>query len=263
MSGKINTPFTSPRVSWVGGSTASILFHAALVLPFIIHFSLKPRETPPAAVMMEYAPEFEVLFVRPELAPGVSQQRKVEQMTRVEITPDKEAPKRLEHPDAEFRQAVAKLPQRVKKTAEARKQSRHEQRAEAGNAAMTSLAAPPVQPALTRRNAAPLDTDAVHISASKISWEALVKGKINKMRNYPEDARRRKRSGTAMIAFSVNAHGEILSTQLVASSGTLSLDKAAISAVDNARPLPPPPQEILNNGVHKVTLPVEFGLLKI
>ena len=34
-------------------------------------------------------------------------------------------------------------------------------------------------------------------------------------------------------------------------------------ALENARPLPPPPKELLRNGINKVTLPVEFGLLKI
>ncbi|TCW09977.1 protein TonB [Raoultella sp. BIGb0138] len=261
MNGNTIAPFTPPRSPWLGGSAASVLFHAALILPFIIHFSLRPAESPPAAVMMEYAAELEVSFIRPELSPGVSQQRKVEQMTEQETAHDKALPKLLAHPDAELKLAASRPERQNKKAAELRKKSHREQRAEPGNATTTSMAAPPVQPALTQRNAAPLDTDASRISESKISWQSLVKGKINKMRNYPDDARRRQRSGTAKITFRVNERGELLSSQLVVSSGTLSLDRAALTALQNARPLPPPPKEILKNGIHQVTLPIEFDLL--
>ena len=115
----------------------------------------------------------------------------------------------------------------------------------------------------TQRTAAPLDTDSAHISQRKIGWESLVKGKINKMRNYPQDARRRKRSGTAVIMFRVNERGDVLSSQLVSSSGTLSLDRAALMALEKASPLPPPPKEIVKSGMQIVTLPVEFGLTNI
>lgn len=259
----MSTHFSLPRASWTGGGIASVFFHAALALPFVLHFADKQPEATPAAVMMTYSPEFEVSLLRPDLPPGVSQQRKVEAMTEEERSHDKEVPKLLQQDDALLSVAAAKLEHKTKKKTEIKKKSRREQKAEKGNSTTTSLAAPPVQTVQTQRNAAPLDTDSTLVSNSKISWESLVKGKINKMRNYPEDARRRNRTGTAIIAFSVDAHGEILNSQLVSSSGTLSLDKAALTAVQNSRPLPPPPKEILRNGIQKVTLPVEFGLLKI
>ncbi|WP_346431386.1 energy transducer TonB [Raoultella scottii] len=259
----MNTPPILSRAPWIKGSAGSVLFHAALVLPFMLHFSLNQPESTPAAVMLEYAPEFEVSFIRPELPPGVSQQRKVEAMTERESLHNKELPKLREHEDAELKLAAATPEKERKKKTERKKKSSQERKEEQGNSTITSLAAPPVQSARTQRNTAPLDTDAARISQSKISWESLVKGKINKMRNYPDDARRRKRTGTAVIAFSVDERGEILSTKLVTSSGTLSLDRAALIALESARPLPPPPKEMLKNGVQKVTLPVEFGLLKI
>lgn len=258
----MNAHFSLPRASWAGGGIASVFFHVALALPFVLHFANNHTEATPAAVMMTYSPEFEVSLLRPDLPPGVSQQRKVEAMTEEERSHEKEVPKLLQQDDA-LLSVAAKLEQKTKKKTEIKKKSRREQKEEKGNSTTTSLAAPPVQTVQTQRNAAPLDTDSTLVSNSKISWESLVKGKINKMRNYPEDARRRNRTGTAIIAFSVDAHGEILSSQLVSSSGTLSLDKAALTAVQNSRPLPPPPKEILRNGIQKVTLPVEFGLLKI
>lgn len=262
MKSVMNTPPIFTRAPWLKGAAGSVLLHAALVLPFILHFSLRQPESTPAAVMIEYAPEMEVSFIRPELPPGVSQQRRVDAMTEREVLRNKALPKLRVQDDAELKLAAAPEKERKKRT-ETKKKSAQERKEEKGNSTTTSLAAPPVQSARTQRSAAPLDTDAASVSQSKISWESLVKGKINKMRNYPDDARRRKRTGTAVIAFSVDERGEILSTRLVTSSGTLSLDRAALIALESARPLPPPPKEMLRNGVQKVTLPVEFGLLKI
>ncbi|MND15670.1 Gram-negative bacterial tonB protein [compost metagenome] len=262
MKSAMNTPPIFTRAPWLKGAAGSVLLHAALVLPFILHFSLRQPESTPAAVMIEYAPEMEVSFIRPELPPGVSQQRRVDAMTEREVLRNKSLPKLRVQDDAELKLAAAPEKERKKRT-ETKKKSAQERKEEKGNSTTTSLAAPPVQSARTQRSAAPLDTDAASVSQSKISWESLVKGKINKMRNYPDDARRRKRTGTAVIAFSVDERGEILSTRLVTSSGTLSLDRAALVALESARPLPPPPKEMLRNGVQKVTLPVEFGLLKI
>lgn len=262
MKSVMNTPPIFTRAPWLKGAAGSVLLHAALVLPFILHFSLRQPESTPAAVMIEYAPEMEVSFIRPELPPGVSQQRRVDAMTEREVLRNKSLPKLRVQDDAELKLTAAPEKERKKRT-ETKKKSAQERKEEKGNSTPTSLAAPPVQSARTQRSAAPLDTDAASVSQSKISWESLVKGKINKMRNYPDDARRRKRTGTAVIAFSVDERGEILSTRLVTSSGTLSLDRAALIALESARPLPPPPKEMLRNGVQKVTLPVEFGLLKI
>ncbi|VTN09472.1 TonB family C-terminal domain [Raoultella terrigena] len=262
MKSAMNTPPILTRAPWLKGAAGSVLLHAALVLPFILHFSLRQPESTPAAVMIEYAPELEVSFIRPELPPGVSQQRRVDAMTEREVLRNKSLPKLRVQDDAELKLTAAPEKERKKRT-ETKKKSAQERKEEKGNSTTTSLAAPPVQSARTQRSAAPLDTDAASVSQSKISWESLVKGKINKMRNYPDDARRRKRTGTAVIAFSVDERGEILSTRLVTSSGTLSLDRAALVALESARPLPPPPKEMLRNGVQKVTLPVEFGLLKI
>lgn len=252
-----------PRTPWIWSSTASVLFHVALALPFVVHFSRPQQEATPAAVMIQYSPEFEVALIRPDLPPGVSQQRKVEAMVEEERAENKEMPKLRVQEDAELKIAAAKPEPKTRKKPEIKKKSQREQQEEKGNSTTTSLAAPPVQTVQTNRTAAPLDTDAMRVSKSKISWESLVKGKINKMRNYPEDARRRKRTGTAVITFSVDARGEILSTQLVSSSGTLSLDRAALNALTRARPLPPPPEELVKQGVRKVTLPVEFGLVEI
>lgn len=252
-------PADLPHSPWGKGTVVSLMAHLGLAAAFMLHFSSPPPSLSPAAVMIDFSPEFEVSFVTPELPPGVSQQRKVEAMTLEETVPDKEMPVLPIVEQAELKQAARQPEKKV----EARKKSRQQQREEKGNSTMTSQAAPPVQTQISQRTAAPIDTDSSRISESKITWEALVKGKINRSRNYPDDARRRNRTGTAMIVFSVNSGGEVLSSSLVSSSGTISLDRAAITALQKAQPLPAPPKELLHNGVHKVTLPVEFTLGRI
>lgn len=73
--------------------------------------------------MVEYAPEFEVSLVRPDLPPGVSQQRKVEAMTEEERIPEKEMPKLLVHEEAELKIAAAKPEPKVKKKTEKKKKA--------------------------------------------------------------------------------------------------------------------------------------------
>ncbi|WP_339025702.1 TonB family protein [Leclercia pneumoniae] len=252
-----------PRASWLRSGAASVLFHFALALPFLLHFTLEQDAPMPAAVMMEQSTEFEVSLIHPDSPPGISQQRSLEAMSEQETARQKEAPVLPERDDAEVKLAAASPNPESRKKREIKKKAQREQKEEKGNASMTSLAAPPVQTVQTQRTAAPLDTDSAHISQRKIGWESLVKGKINKMRNYPQDARRRKRSGTAVIMFRVNERGDVLSSQLVSSSGTLSLDRAALMALEKASPLPPPPKEIVKSGMQIVTLPVEFGLTNI
>ncbi|ASV56735.1 Ferric siderophore transport system, periplasmic binding protein TonB [Lelliottia jeotgali] len=248
--------------SWGKGVAVSVLAHLTVALAFMLHFTSPPPIASPAAVMVDYSPELEVSLILPTLPPGISQQRKVEEMSTEETPQLKEMPKLPTVEEAELHMAAHKPVQKSVKKPE-KKKAPQQQRAEKGNATVTSRAAPPVQAIVSQRNAAPLDTDSTRISSSKINWESLVKGKINRMRNYPEDARKRKRTGTATIAFSVNNRGEIVASQLVDSSGTLSLDRAALAALQKAQPLPQPPAELLRNGIHKVTLPVEFNLLRI
>lgn len=250
------------RTSWGKGAAVSVMAHVAVALAFMLHFTSSPPPATPAAVMIDFSPELEVSLILPTLPPGISQQRKVEELSTEETPQRKEVPKLPTVEEAELQMAASKPEQKSVKKPE-KKKAPQQQRAEKGNATVTSRAAPPVQTIVSQRTAAPLDTDSVQVSSSKISWESLVKGKINRMRNYPEDARKRKRTGTATIAFSVNNRGEIVASQLVDSSGTLSLDRAALAAVQKAQPLPQPPAELLRNGIHKVTLPVEFNLLRI
>nr|WP_262940644.1 energy transducer TonB [Escherichia coli] len=77
---------------------------------------------------------------------------------------------------------------------------------------------------------------------------------------HPGDARKRARTGTAVVTFTVNTEGTIVSSFLEISSGTFSLDREAIAVLERAQPLPKPPPEILEGGLFKVKMPITFKL---
>jgi len=93
----MNAQLVMPRTPWMRSTAASVIFHVAIALPFVLHFAQEQPIATPAAVMVEFSPEFEVSIIRPDLPPGVSQQRKVEAMTEEERRPEKEMPKLLVH----------------------------------------------------------------------------------------------------------------------------------------------------------------------
>ena len=49
----LSTPLIASRPRWFTGTTASVLGHLALAVPFIVHFASPPDAAPPAAVMVE------------------------------------------------------------------------------------------------------------------------------------------------------------------------------------------------------------------
>ena len=75
-----------------------------------------------------------------------------------------------------------------------------------------------------------------------------MKGKLNRIKDYPLDARSRRRSGMPQVSFSVDAQGRVSNVMLQVRSGTASLDREAVAVVSRAQPLPPPPPEMLQQG---------------
>ena len=60
----------------------------------------------------------------------------------------------------------------------------------------------------------------------------------------------------------VDADGKVVSYELVGKSGSASLDRATLEMIRRAQPLPPPPKEILSNGVIDLKAPFVFSLEK-
>lgn len=250
--------------SWFYGMLLSLIQHLILLLLLFYTFTDNtPLLAPPAAVMLEFAPQVQVAVTRPEVPVGVDQQQKVDAAT-AQVTPEKvETHQVVEADNAELeKQKPQKLPRKPAKKQHVQRQNRTSQQPVDGNARITSQAAPLPQQKVATKTAAPVESDASKLTQQRITWEGLVLGILNRVKQYPDDAKRRGREGVVRVRFIVNASGEVIARQLVDSSGTLSLDREALAMLQRAQPLPPPPAELLESGRYAITLPVDFALKK-
>ena len=67
----------------------------------------------------------------------------------------------------------------------------------------------------------------------------LLKARIFRAWQYPEDAIERGRQGKVTLTFVLNSKGAVTDVGILASSGTYSLDSAAMAAVEQASPFGP------------------------
>lgn len=94
-------------------------------------------------------------------------------------------------------------------------------------------------------------------AASARSWEGEVLAHLERRKRYPPEARSRRLEGVALIRFSMNRQGQVLSASLAQTSGHAVLDREALGLLRRAQPLPAPPAEIVGDTL-TLTVPVEF-----
>jgi len=107
--------------------------------------------------------------------------------------------------------------------------------------------------------AAGLTALAVTISpvfAQSPEWQRQVSRIIASKQTYPRTAQMRGEEGTARVKIYVGSGGAIERTELVAPSGSTTLDKEAIAMPSRAGTVPPPP-----GGATSLILPLTWKLL--
>lgn len=243
-------------------SALSLVFHIGIVALLVISFvDDTPTKVPPAAIMLSFAEQAQVSQPKAILPLGVNQQQKAE-ASAAEQTPQREEVAPILA--AETGEFAEKKPQQVTKVTpkhtENKKQNTIKQQAVQGNATITSRAAPQPMDKAAEKTAAPVQSDAKSAKHAELSWEGLVKGKLNSVKRYPPDAKRRGREGIASVTFLVDAQGNILSSEVSHSSGTQSLDRESLAMLKRAEPLPKPPDNLLVNGRKRVMMPINFDL---
>lgn len=260
------------RLPQITGTLISMLLHLMILWSLLVRLPDTVMSSAPAIVMLEFAHEIQVAQIT-EAPPGVNQQRRVEEAmeqttkeTRTK-TPEQTRLNEDNPPVTEAEQGELRARQKMRQSSttskpQHKKKAQTPQQAVAGNSTITSRANPPAQDVVSDRTTAPAESDTNDLTQHLLSWEALVKAKINRVKMYPADAERRGRTGYVLVSFTVNAQGVVTASNLQRASGTISLDRAALAAVKNAQPLPAPPAELLSDGVHKVTMPVNFNLVR-
>jgi periplasmic protein TonB len=89
-------------------------------------------------------------------------------------------------------------------------------------------------------------------------YKGIIHNRIQRLRQYPQQARMREQQGTVEVTFAVAADGEIAEYRISRSSGSPLLDRATERLFSRLK-LPPPDQSILSD-LTAITVPVTYQL---
>ena len=89
------------------------------------------------------------------------------------------------------------------------------------------------------------------------TWQSQIVTILEHNKRYPAEARARGEHGVTRLAFSIDGNGRLLSSRIVASSGSAALDAETLALVQRAQPYPPPPPELAGS---EMTVPVSFNI---
>ena len=101
--------------------------------------------------------------------------------------------------------------------------------------------------------AAAPSTPLASVSAAAASWQQSLVARLSHL--HPPLARGAE--GVVSLAFSIDRHGNVVSSRIVKSSGSAVLDAEALDLLKRAAPLPPPPAEIAESELSFV-VPIRF-----
>jgi protein TonB len=93
--------------------------------------------------------------------------------------------------------------------------------------------------------------------ADTATWKSQVITLLEHNKRYPSEARARGEQGVTRLAFRIDSEGHLLSSRVVASSGSAALDAETLAMVQRAQPFPPPPPELAGS---ELTVPLRFNI---
>jgi periplasmic protein TonB len=91
------------------------------------------------------------------------------------------------------------------------------------------------------------------------SWESLLVKRIYAFMNYPSGARRRSEEGVALVVFTIDRNGHVISRRIVKGSGHADLDAEAMALLERAQPMPAFPASMTETEL-SLTIPIRFQL---
>jgi protein TonB len=234
---------------WLMAAAFVAAAHGGLVLWLMNKHDANLAGTPPAAIMFELAP-MDVApptETPPEITPGP-------QMTQAE---PKEA-------DPTQTMAVPELPSAPKPVVglmtPPKPKRKPKKIAKAMPKPVVKRTHEPPAPLSAPRHAAaapkaasPRAADAAEAAAFRSAWSAA----MGWNRHYPEAARARGEQGTVRLALTIGPSGHVISAKLIRSSGSATLDQAALEMARNASGRPPPPE--MGSSV-ALSVPVRYSI---
>jgi len=101
---------------------------------------------------------------------------------------------------------------------------------------------PKPEPLVEEKHAtAPPQANAPRVSVAR--WQNALLAHIERFKRYPDKARSRGDQGSAKIAFTIDREGRLLSSHIVQTSGSSTLDSETLAMLARAQPLPRPPDQ--------------------
>ena len=160
--------------------------------------------------------------------------------------------------------AEVTLPKPEPKASEQKPEERPDQKADTkpvdqNTPAPLTTAAPRSERSTAQAPAAPSPGSNAATRAAMAQWRDLVAARLQQNKRYPRDAEARHETGAAVLTFSVNRAGKVLSARVVKSSGHAVLDDEVLEMVHRAEPLPAFPPAMTQAAI-QLTVPIQFSL---
>jgi len=99
----------------------------------------------------------------------------------------------------------------------------------------------------------------VGVIYTKDEYIDMLRISIERHKKYPQIARIRNIEGHVKVEFEICQGGKVKNIKIIQSSGRKILDQAAMDAINNASPLPIPPQQLFKLPL-KLIVPINFEL---
>ena len=96
-------------------------------------------------------------------------------------------------------------------------------------------------------------------AAQLASWHRRIAQQVEQHKGYPPSARARHETGTAQLAFTLDRNGKLITSRIVRTSGSATLDQETIDTVRRAQPFPPPPPNMPGE-TFDFTVPIRFNI---
>ncbi|MGI8570771.1 MAG: energy transducer TonB [Methylocella sp.] len=234
---------------WMFAAATVVLVHGGIVGWLMYIQELRSAGEPPAVVTIELAP-LDVappMETTPEatLGPQMTQAdpEEVEQQQTIQVPELPSLPKpnvilMTPKPKPKQKKIMKEVPKPVVKRA-------HEPPA-------PRTSAPP-RAAAASTTASSHASNAAEDAAFRSAWAAA----LSWGKHYPEAARARGEQGTVRLALTIGRSGHVVSARMIGSSGSATLDQAALEMARNASGRPLPPE--MGSSV-SLTVPVRYTL---
>jgi protein TonB len=248
---------------WVGAAAIVCALHVGGVALALMHWPEEEAEDDaagamtvelaplPAAVRIDspevaYGPEQE----EAKLAPEASKEVVVEEEEHISPVPPSPAPEpevALPKPQPE-----EKEPEEEKAQEAVAEPERPQQDQE------TLAAAPPRVEAQPVPSSAPSQGLSPSLARAMASWQSALSRQLNRHKRIPKAALGQRGRWEAVVAFTVDRSGRVISAELKKSTGVPVLDEEALEWLQRASPFPPPP-DIPGIELHYIQS-IEFGV---